>query len=84
MSERKGIGTIICEVSLLMFDLAVRNSPALKAPAHASPGQRPGFRDQSNVARPERAQEPLRPVRANDNAKARYPGRCPGLASSAP
>jgi hypothetical protein len=30
---------------------------ALKAPPHASPGQRPGFRNQPIAVRPERAQE---------------------------
>jgi hypothetical protein len=33
-----------------------RHLPALKAPTHASPGQRPGYRNPSIVVRPERAQ----------------------------
>lgn len=39
------------------FPKANRNLPALKAPAHVSPGQRPGFRYQPIARRPKRAKD---------------------------
>ena len=67
------------------FNQVDRRFSALKVPAHASPGQRPGLRNPSIAVRPEGAQDPpLRPFRAENEIRARYPGRCPGLVTSAP
>jgi hypothetical protein len=55
--------------------------PALKAPPHASPGQRPGFRNRS--VRPARAEESSALAGQNMDSDT-SPGRCLGLASSAP
>ena len=46
---------------------------ALKARPHASRGHRPGFRNQSIVVRPERAQGILRPLGAGNTGWARLP-----------
>ena len=62
----------------------IRLPPALKAPALASPGQRPGFPIRSIVVRPERAQVSPPPFQGGREHVARYPGRCPGLATFAP
>jgi hypothetical protein len=45
-------------MSLSMLKQINRRFPALKAPAHASPGQRPGFPSLSIAVRPEGAQCP--------------------------
>src|SRR6267378_7831148 len=50
--------------------------PALKAPPHGSPGQRPGFLNRS--VRPARAQESLRPFRAEEIPRIRSRGVAPG------
>jgi hypothetical protein len=58
-----------------------RRVPALKAPSQASPGQRPGFRNQSDVARPERAQESSalsgRTMKSWCDTRGVAPGWCP-------
>src|SRR5229473_3756921 len=52
---------------------------ALKAPPHASPGQRPGFWERPITVRPERAQgSPLRPFRAEEVPQTRSRGVAPG------
>jgi hypothetical protein len=49
-------------MSLSRFNQINRRFPALKAPAHASPGQRPGFRNPTIAARPEGAQDSPPPL----------------------
>ena len=72
-------------MSLPRFNQINRRFPALKAPAQASPGQRPGLRNPWIAARPEGAQDPPPPFQGGrDEIWARYPGRCPGLVTSAP
>ena len=60
-----------------------RSFPALKAPGLASPGQRPGFRHRTAVCALKGRRVP-HPFRADNRAQPYSPGRCPGLASSAP
>src|ERR1700704_2156073 len=50
--------------------------PALKAPPHGSPGQRPGFLNRS--VRLARAQESLRPFRVEEIPRTRSRGVAPG------
>jgi hypothetical protein len=66
------------------FNKITLHLPALKAPADASPGQRPEFRHRPNVSRPEGAQGPSAPSGRTSSLGASLPGRCPGLATSAP
>ena len=84
MPDTTGMESPTYKMTLRTFNQIIRRFPALKVPAHASPGQLPEFRNPSYAVRPEGAQE-LRPFRANEiTYGARYPGRCPALTSSAP
>src|SRR6267143_2018717 len=51
--------------------------PALNAPPHGSPGQRPGYRNRS--VRPARAQESSA-FQGGGGTSDTFRGRCPGLA----
>jgi hypothetical protein len=63
-------------MSLPRFHQITHPLPALKAAAHASPGQRPGFQNSLMAVRPEGAQVP-RPFRADDITLGAIPGALP-------